>query len=169
MSEEETYSGLLGAFPYAFRASESSLFRLYAVVGGVLALAVALLFSLALVTLLGRTAAAAGGTFTFSRSLYILVGLFAVAPLVGPVLFVARRHRRGRPDRRFDAEMAAAGFLFVLSLYLAAVISTPTEQQQATGGALAPLVDLLYALPRLSGLVLPAAAAAGMYLLARWR
>lgn len=164
---EEPYSGLLGAFPYAFRSSESWLFRLYAVVGGLLALAVALLFGLALVTLLGQTAASTGGTFTFSRSLYVLVGLFAVAPLVAPVLFVARRHRRNRPDRGFDARMAAAGFLFVVALYLAAIISTPAEQQQATAGALAPVADALYALPRLLGPAIPAAVAVGMYLLAR--
>ncbi|PSP97405.1 hypothetical protein BRC94_10255 [Halobacteriales archaeon QS_5_70_17] len=164
---DEPYSGLLGAFPYAFRSSESRLFRLYAVVGGLLALAVALLFGLALVAVLGQTATAEGGTFTFSRSLYVLVGLFAVAPLVAPVLFVARHHRRNGADRGFDARMATAGFLFVLALYLAAVVSTPAEQQQTTAGALAPVADTLYALPRPLGPAIPAAVAVGMYLLAR--
>ena len=176
MSEtQRAYGGLFGAFPYAFRESESRLFRLYAVVGGLLALLVALLFTFALVVVLGNTSGASGGTFTFSRSLFILLGFFAVGPLVGPVLFVARQHRRGRADPRYDAAMAAAGFLFVLSLYVGAIISVPpafeldgeTVERDAPAGLFAPAVGLLYALPPVASVLPPLSVAVGMALLHR--
>ncbi|MFC6837772.1 hypothetical protein [Halomarina ordinaria] len=162
--EDRSYSGLFGAFPYAFRSSRSRLFRLYVFVGGFLAFAVGALFSLALVVLLGGTSGAGAGTFTFVRSLFIVVGLFAVAPLVAPVLFVARHHRHGTDDVRYDRWFALSGFLFICSLYLGAVITTPPDQQAANAGVLA---DVLYALPRPLGVVPPLAVATGMYLLHR--
>lgn len=170
-TDDGTYSGLFGAFPYAYRTSESRLFRLYAVLGGLLALLVAVFFGLALVTLLGQTTAAGAGTFTFSRSLFVLVGFFAVAPLVAPVLFAARQHRRGRGDVRYDRTMAALGFLFVVSLYVAAVISIPPEfvldgetvQRDAPSGVFAPIVAVLYALPSITSVVPPTLVGLAMY------
>ena len=53
--EDDAYGGLLGAFPYAFRSSDSLLFKSYAVLGGLAALLTALLFGLALVVLLSNT------------------------------------------------------------------------------------------------------------------
>jgi len=82
-----------------------------------------------------------------------------VAPLLAPILFVARRHRRGVSTARYDATLAALGYLFVGSLYLALVISTPAEQQELVTGAFAPLVEFFYGLPRLAGLVPPLAVA----------
>ncbi|WP_254546068.1 hypothetical protein [Halomarina pelagica] len=163
-TEERTYRGVFGAIPYAFRSSDSLLFKLYVVVGGLLAFAVGALFGLALVVLLGSTAAAGAGTFTFVRSLFVVIALFAVAPLLAPILFVARRHRRGTHDARYDRLFAATGFLFILSLYLAAVVTTPADQQARNAGAIA---ELLYSLPRAVGLLPPVAVAVGMYLLHR--
>lgn len=176
MSEtQRAYSGLFGAFPYAYRESESRLFRIYAVVGGLLALLVAVLFTFALVVAFGNTSGATGGTFTFSRTLFVLVGFFAVGPLVGPVLFVARQHRTGNADPRYDAAMAAMGFLFVVSLYVGAVVSIPAEftldgetvDRGTPTGLFAPVVGLLYALPPLSSVVPPVLVAVGMVLLHR--
>lgn len=152
---DDAYSGLFGAFPYALRSSQSLLFKSYALVAGLLALAVALLFGLSVVVLLGATATAAGGSFTFSRAFFVFVGFLVVAPLVAPVLFVARRHRRGTSPGRYDRTLAALGYLFVVSLYVALVISTPGEQQALVTGLFAPLVQFLYDLPRLAGLVPP--------------
>ncbi|MFC5972251.1 hypothetical protein ACFPYI_12995 [Halomarina salina] len=173
--EEHTYSGLFGAFPYAYRASDSRLFRAYVVLGGLLALVLALFFGLAIVTLLGQTATASGGTFTFSRSLFVLVGFFAVGPLVAPVLFVARQHRRGLGDERYDRTMALLGLGFVLSLYVASVVSIPPSyemdgqvmQRDAPSGLFAPIVGALYALPAWTSPVFPAIVALGMYLVHR--
>jgi len=178
MSEtERTYAGFFGAFPYAFRTSESRLFRVYALVGTLLATLVALMFTLALVVVLGNTSSASGGTFTFSRSLFVLAGFFAVGPLVGPVLFVARQHRRGRADPRYDAAMALLGFLFVLSLYVGAVISVPASfeldgevvRRGEPTGAFAPVIDVLYALPPAASVLPPLLVALGMYLFHRRR
>lgn len=166
--DDDAYGGLFGAFPYAFRASESWLFRGYAVLGGLAALLTALLFGLALVALLGDTAGAGGGSFSFVRAFFVFVGLLVVAPLVAPVLFVARRTRRGRPDRQFDAVLGGLGFLFIGSLYVAGVISTPAAQQQPpTGSVLEPVVVALYSLPRLAGLVPPLVVAGAIVLVAR--
>lgn len=165
---DESYSGLFGTFPYAFRTSESLLLRSYVVLGGVLAGLVAFLFGLAFVAMMVTTLGAGGGVFTFSRAFFILVGLAVVFPLIAPVLLVARRHRRVGGDARYDAALAAGGYLFVLSLYVGLVVSTPANQQETPPAVLAPVVTLLYDLPPLAGLVPPLVAALLILALHRW-
>jgi len=167
-ADEEAYGGVVGAFPYAFRASESVLFRFYVLAGGLLAVLAALVFGIAIVVQVAATLGGPGGTFTFSRTLFVLVGLFVVAPLIAPVLLVARRHRRAGSDTRYDTLLAAAGVLFVVSLYLGLVASIPPEltldgevqvRPPATG-PLAPLIRLLYAIPSPAAPVVPLLGAA---------
>lgn len=167
MSDGEGYGGLLGALPYAYRASDSRIFRSYVALGGLLALLVGLLFGLALVVAVYRTLGAGGGTFTFSRAFVLTVGLLVVLPLLAPVLLVARRHRREGSDARYDAAMAGGGYLFVLSLYVGLIISTPVAQQETPPALVAPVVDGLYALPRAAGLAPPILAAAAIVLVHR--
>jgi hypothetical protein len=157
----DDYGGVVGAFPYAFRASDSTLFRSYVVLGGLVTVAVSLLFVAAVIGAVASTIGG-GGTLTLSRSFFVVVGLFVVVPLVAPVLFVARRHRRTATGgaRRYDAALAATGYLFVLSLYAGLVISVPPAQQTTPTGALAPLGAALYALPQRAGVVPPLVAAA---------
>ncbi|MFD1632414.1 hypothetical protein ACOZ4L_06420 [Haloplanus ruber] len=156
----DDYGGLIGAFPYAFRASDSLLFRSYIVVGTVATAAVSLLFVTALVGVIAATSGGRGGSLTLSRSFFAVVGLFVVVPLVAPVLLVARRHRRvGGHATRYDAALAATGYLFLLSLYVGLVISVPPAQQTTPTGVLAPAVAVLYALPQLAGVAPPLLAA----------
>lgn len=140
------YSGVLGAFPYAVRESDSWLFRSYALVSAVVGGGLALLFALGLVVLVARTAALAGGSLTLSRAFYVVVGLLLVLPVVAPTLLVARRHRREGSTPRYDAALALAGYLLVVSLYVALVITVPPTQQTTPSGALAPAIAALYAL-----------------------
>lgn len=163
-----SYSGAVGAFPYAFRESESWLLRSYVVVGGLLAALVAVLFGAALVVVVAQTAGVGGGTGTFVRAFFLTVGLVLVAPLLAPVLLVARRHRRAGSDRRYDGALAVAGYLFVGSLYLAAVVSTPETQRESVAGALGPVVATLYGIPRIASVPLLVGAAA-LIGLAHWR
>ncbi|WP_136590882.1 hypothetical protein [Salinigranum halophilum] len=150
------YRGVFGAFPYAFRQSRSLLFRSYVLVGALAAGAVTLLFGAGLVVLIAQTAAIEGGSLTLSRAFYVVVGLFVVAPLVAPVLFVARRHRRREgADARYDLALSLAGYLFIASLYVGLVITVPADQQSAPPSAVAPLVETLYALPQVAGVVPP--------------
>jgi hypothetical protein len=141
--EESTYSGLVSAFPYAVRESDSRLFRSYAFLGGLLALGLVLLFVLALIVVIAATTGGAGGTFSLSRAFFVLVGLSVVAPVLAPVLFVARHHRRKGADGRYDAVLACTGYLFVASLYVGVIITVPAEQQATPTGAGPPGVDLL--------------------------
>ena len=85
----DDYGGVLGAFPYAFRTSDSLLFRSYVVLGGLLTVAVSLLFVAAVIGVIAGTTGGQGGSLTLSRSFFAVVGLFVVVPLVAPVLFVA--------------------------------------------------------------------------------
>ena len=163
----DDYGGVFGAYPYAFRRSDSRLFRAYAILGGLLALFLAFGFGLALVVQVANTLGGPGGSFTFSRALFILVGLLVVAPVMAPVLFVARHHRRVGDDVRYDRLLAGSGFLFVFTVYLAVVATTPADQQEAPPAAIAPAVEFLYALPWWAGLLFPTAAAVGMVLLHR--
>lgn len=166
--ERGDYGGLFGAFPYAFRQSDSRLFRLYVVVGGALAALLGLGFAVSFVISIAQsTGLAQGGTGSFVRTFVVLVGFVVVLPLVAPVLFVARRHRRVGNDRRFDRALAATGFLFAASLYLAVVISTPPDFQQSATGLFAPVVAFLYGLPAAAGILPPLAAAALVYLVYR--
>jgi len=162
----DDYRGVVGAFPYAFRTSDSLLFRSYVVLGGLLAVAVSLLFVAAVIGVIAGTTGGRGGNLTLSRSFFAVVGLFVVVPLVAPILFVARRHRRrdGTTGGPYDAALAATGYLFVGALYVGLVISVPPSQRTPPTGPAAPVVETLYALPQLAGVVAPLAAAALMLL-----
>jgi nitrate reductase gamma subunit len=149
------YRGVFGAFPYAARASDSWLFRSYALVSVLVGGGLALLFAFGLVVLVAQTAALAGGSLTLSRAFYVVVGLLLVAPVIAPTLLVARRHRREGSTRRYDAALALAGYLLVCSLYVGLVITVPPAQQQVPAGALAPVVAALYALPPAAALCPP--------------
>ncbi|WP_435347751.1 hypothetical protein [Haloarchaeobius sp. HRN-SO-5] len=174
---ERTYNGVFGAFPYAIRASESLLFKLYAVVAGLLGLVLTFYFGAALVVQVANTLGSTGGTFTFLRAFYVFFGLLVVAPVVAPVLFVARRHRRAGGGARYDRLMAVTGFAFLLSLYLALVISMPptftldgeTVTRPEPGGLFAPVVRVLYAMPPVSSPLPPVLAGLVMFLLGRRR
>jgi hypothetical protein len=163
--DEDAYSGLFGAFPYAFRRTESRLCKLYVAIGGLLGGLLAVGFGFALVVQVFNTLSGTGGTFTFSRALFILIGLFVVGPVLAPVLLVARRHRRTGSDTRYDRLLAASGFLFLLSLYLFALgASTPDLRDPASAaGPLEPFVAALYALPPAAAIAFPVAAAAIIY------
>ncbi|MBX0296369.1 hypothetical protein [Haloarcula nitratireducens] len=167
-SAEETtksYSGLPGAFRYALGASDSWLFKGYVVVALLFTLAIALVFALGLLVLLAGSEGLRGGTFTFSRSFFLFVGLLVVAPLLAPILLVARRHRRTGSTPTYDRALALSGFVFVASLYVGLVISVPPQLQEPTGNA---VVAALYAAPQLAGLVPPVAAAALLYAVHRF-
>lgn len=161
---ERTYAGLPGAFRYAFVQSDSRVFKLYAVVGALLALAITVFFALAMIVLVADTLDAAEGTLSLLRSFFVLVGLLVVLPIVAPILFVARRHRREiGDDAGYDRRLALTGFLFVFAVYVGLVVSTPPDQQAATDGVLGPVLEVLYALPSLAGLVPPIVAAILIY------
>ena len=172
----DDYGGLFGAFPYAFRHSDSRLFRLYVVVGGLLAgvltLGFAIAFALAIAQSVGL---AAGGLSSFVRAFVVFVGFLVVTPLVAPVLFVARHHRRVGNDSAYDRALAVAGFAFAVSLYLAVVASMPPEfvldgepvARPAPSGLFAPVVAVLYAVPAVAAPVIPAVVAAAGYLVHR--
>lgn len=169
MSEE--YAGVLGAYPYAFRRSDSRLFRAYAVAGGLLAAVLAVFFTFALVVSVASTAGIGGGTITFVRSIFVLLGFLVVAPLIAPVLLVARHHRREGGDVRYDAALAIAGAVYVVTLYLGAVASMPAEFEidgEATTrpeptGVTAPVVEALYAMPEVLSWTIPLAGAVLIY------
>jgi hypothetical protein len=161
---EDSYGGILTAFPYAIRASDSRVFQTYAAVSALFAALTVLLFAFAVVTLLGRTASAPGGSFTFSRAFFIFLMALVVAPLVTPVLLVARRHRRTEPDARYDRALAVSGYGFLLSLYLSLVVTTPAELQEEPGGPFGAVAAFLYGLPTPAAVVPPVLAVVAMYL-----
>lgn len=173
MSDE--YGGLLGAYPYAVRHSDSLLFRAYAILGGLLAVVLALFFTFALVVTIASTATLTGGTVTFVRSVFIIFGFLVVAPLVAPVLFVARHHRRTGSDSRYDAALAGAGGIYLVTLYLGAIASMPAEftldgevtTRPTPTGATAPLVEALYAMPEALSWTIPLAGALVIFLVHR--
>jgi hypothetical protein len=116
-----------------------------------------------------HTADAPGGSFTFSRAFFLFLMFLVLAPLVAPVLFVARRHRQAGSDGRYDREMAATGYGFLLAMYVALVITTPADLREDPGGALGAVAEFLYGLPDETAVVPPVAAALLIYLTHRRR
>lgn len=164
---ERTYGGVVGAFPYAFRASDSWLFRSYVLVGGLVGLLVVALAALALPGWIAATLRQSA-VVTLSRAVLVLAAAAVLAPLFAPVVLVARRHRRDAAvDPRYDGLLGLAGHLLVLSLWLLLVITAPAGSREAPAGALAPLVAALYALPRAAGVLPPLLSVALIYLLHR--
>jgi len=174
------YRGLFGAFPYALRHGDSRIFKLYVILGTLGAVFIGGLFTLSLVVWIGETASAPGGSLTLSRTFIAVVGLFAAGPLLAPILLVARKHRRGFSYHpRYDTIMALLGVGFLLSIYVAAIISMPEcftldgEEicRDAPSGLFAPMVNVLYLLPQIAAVgppVIMMGAMAGVhYLLSR--
>lgn len=156
----DSYRGVFGAIPYAIRHTDSWAMRAYGVVGGFVAAAIAVVVTLALIVWMSKTVGVPSGTYLFTRTLYVILGFAAVAPLLAPLLFVARRHRRGDPVAvGYDRALAGTGFAFLASLYLGLIISVP-ESLQNTNSV---LLEVLYALPRPLGALPPVAAAAGIF------
>jgi hypothetical protein len=153
-ADGDAYGGLPGAFLYAFRRSDSALFRAYVLLGGGLAALLAVLFGIALIVTVANSlgAAAGSGTFSFVRAFVLFVGLLVVFPLVAPVVLVARRHRRRGSTVAYDRALATGGFLVAAGLYLGAVLSRPAG---------------LFGLPRTTGLLPPLLAALAIYALHR--
>ncbi|MEF8808474.1 hypothetical protein [Natronomonas sp.] len=172
----EAYSGVFGAVPYAFRQSRSRAFRVYAVLGGLLAGLLGVFFTFALVVSIATTANLSGGTVTFVRSVFVFFGFLVTAPLLAPILLVARHHRREGNDTRYDTALAAAGGGYLVTLYLGAIASMPAEftidgevtTRPTPSGATAPLVEALYAMPESLSWLLPLVGAVGIYLVHRW-
>jgi hypothetical protein len=163
--ERRSYRGVVSAFPYAVRASDSLLFRSYAVVAGLAAALVSLTFAAGVVSLIAATAGVRGGSLTLSRAFFVVVGLLVVGPLVAPTLLVARRHRRGvGDDARYDAALGLAGYLFVAGLYAGLLIASPAAFERVPTGPTAPVVAALYDLPRAAGLLPPLAGVAAIAL-----
>lgn len=167
-ADTEAYRGVLGAFPYAWRVAESWGFRVYVVVAALVTVAVTIIVAGGVFQLLAATGRS-GGTAAFARAFYILVGVAVIGPLLAPVLVLARRHRRDTPTTRHDQRvLAATGFVFVASMYLGLVASTPPANQQPIEGMFEPLVEALYGLPRISGVVFPVVGAVIVYVGVRW-
>jgi len=163
------YDGVFGAFPYALRSSESRLFKVYVVASALAIGLITLLVGIAVIVLIGQTAGIPGGSLTLSRAFYIVIGLLVVIPAISPVLIVARRRRRDEASTaRHEAALAAAGFVFLLSLYLGIVASMPetfaldgeTVTRPTPSGVFAPVIAGLYAIPPVLSWIVPLAGAA---------
>lgn len=165
--DTEGYGGVLGTYPYAFRRSGSRLFRSYVVVGGLATALIAVLFTFAVVGVVANTSGGGGGTFTFARSFVILIGFLVVFPLMAPVILVARRHRRAGSMAAYDRALAAAGYLFLASLYVGLLPTTPPDLRGDPSAPLAPVVGTLYGLPPAAGAIPPLLAVVAGYLLHR--
>ena len=167
MSDDEAYSSVFGAFPYAYRNAESRLFRSYAIVGTLVALVAALAFVVSLMVTLRNTLGGGAGTFSFSRAFIIFVGLLVVGPLIAPMLSVAYRRRTGGGDATYEATIATTGYLFIASLYLGLLISAPAQYRTPVEGAADPLVDAIYGFDPIFAVVPPTVVAVAMYLVHR--
>ena len=160
MSEGEPYSGLFGAYRYAFRRSDSRLFRSYVAASAFVGVFVSVLLVLGVVNWAGSA-----GEFG-ERALLSVIGVLIIGPLFAPVLIVARRYRLGLDRPGFDRSLGLTGVVFLFSVYLALFVSDPRNHS-----APAPLdgpVSLIDGLPQTYGLIPPVVATLLMYLVVRY-
>ena len=162
MPTGEPYSGLFGAYRYAFGQSDSWIFRAYvatsALVGGFTAFILAL----------GVVAWAATPGLLGEKALLGVIGVLVLAPLFAPVLIVARRYRLGLDRAGSDRLLALSGVGFLVSIALALIVSDPDPD---VGGVPPPLdgaVEGLNAFPPTYGLIPPLVAVLGIYLAVRY-
>jgi hypothetical protein len=160
MTEGEPYSGLFGAYRYAFRQSNSALFRMYVGVSAFIGLFVSILLVLGVVNWAGSA-----GQFG-ERALLSVIGVLILGPLFGPVLIAARRYRLGLDRPGFDRYLGLAGIGFLLSIYLALFVSDPTDH--SAPGPLDVPVSMINELPQTYGLIPPVVATVGLYLIVRY-
>ena len=165
-SENGTYRGLPGALRFSFRRSDSRVFKSYVIIGGLVAAFIAILLLFGLVGVVAETLGASE-LVTPVRSFYLLIGILLVAPILAPVLLVARRHRRATSTPEYDARLALGGYLFIGAVYVGLVISTPPGQQVQVEGPHGPVVSVLYGIPAILGLLPPIAAAVGIWAIHR--
>lgn len=168
MSDGEPYGGAIGAFPYALRTSGSLALRAYGATAAVAAVLLVAVFVLSLVGIVSSTLHQTASV-TIVRSFVLLLLIFVLVPTVAPVLLVARRHRLDRAvDPRYDRALGAAGFVYLAALYVGLVATVPPSMQDPATGPAAPLVEVLYGLPQIAGVVPPLLAAISIWLVHRW-
>ncbi|SNZ17165.1 hypothetical protein SAMN06269185_2905 [Natronoarchaeum philippinense] len=153
-SRPTSYSALRRALGRARRESDSRLLRSYVWVSALIGLLLVITVILALPVWIAQTIGHSALN-KISRGVLPVIVLGLLVPLFAPVVYAARNHRRGTATGRSDAALGVAGYLYVLSIYLALVISAPTEFQTEPTGALAPVIDVLYGLPALSSVLAP--------------
>lgn len=160
MAAGEPYSGLFGAYRFAFERSDSLLFRAYVVVSALCGAYVSLLLVLAAVSWLA-TPGALG-----EKALLGVIGVVVLAPLFAPVLIVARRYRLGHDRPGMDRVFALAGIAFVLSLFVALVVTDPTAH--SSPGPVGDVLGFLGGLPATVGLGAPMAGTLLIYVAVRY-
>lgn len=149
-----SYSALRRALGRSRRESASLLLRSYVWVSALVGLLLVLTVLLALPVWVAETVGHSALN-KIARGVLPVVVLGLLVPLFAPAVYVARNHRRGTATRRSDAALGLAGYLYVLSIYLALVVSAPAEFRTEPSGVLAPVIDLAYALPPLYSLLVP--------------
>lgn len=147
----EGYRGLVGAFVYAFRKTDSWVFRVYAILSAVVGLYIALLIGLAIV-------AWAGTTMAFGDQAFLaVIGIVLLVPLFTPVLVTARRLRQGTSTEHAAVLVSLAGYGFIASIILALLITDPTRH--SIPGRMGALILVIQDIPRPFGVVPPIIAA----------
>jgi hypothetical protein len=160
MADGEPYSGLFGAYRYAFRQSDSLLFRAYVLLSALCGAYVSLLLVLAAVSWLATPGALE------EKALLGVIGVLVLAPLFAPVLIVARRYRLGHDRPGMDRAFALVGSAFLLSLVLALVVTDPNAHSGP--GPVGDALDFLDALPATYGLAFPVVAVLLIYVAVRY-
>lgn len=156
-SPRRSASVLAGAVRYGLYGADSWALRTYALAGTLVAAFAATLVVLAVP---GWAAATAGGG-ALERVAVGFLGLFGLVLVAGavlPLLLVDRRRRGDRPEHQ--RAFGVAGWAYLLSLYLALLASAPPELRSEPAGPIAPAVEAVYALPRVSGVAFPVVAVA---------
>lgn len=144
-------SVVLAGLRYALGESDSWALKSYAVVGALCAVFTGLLVLLAFPQWILETDT--GALNRVGRAFLGLLGLLLVAAMVAPLVFVHRRRTSDRPGR--DRLFGVAGFAYLLSLYVALLVSAPEGLRDDPGGVLAPVVEFLYGLPPQYGVLAP--------------
>lgn len=148
-------SAVLAAFRSCIGRERSWVLRAYAPVGTLVAAFALVLVALAFPTWVARVEGSSA-PLLLGPGLLVLGGLAVAGGAVAPLLFAARR--LPDPGRHHGHERAfgALGFGYVTAVYLGFVVSAPSAYRTAPDGPMAPVIEWLYGLDPLIGVIPPA-------------
>ncbi|MFP4591309.1 MAG: hypothetical protein ACLFMX_07875 [Halobacteriales archaeon] len=152
-------SAVLAAVRSCLRADRSWLLRLYAPVGLLVALFAVILVVLALPTWVAEVHPGSA-TMMLGPGLLVIGGLAVAAGSMAPV--IAAANRLPEANAALERGYGALGMAFLLGTYVGLIISTPPAYRSDLGGPLGVVVDWLYGLDPLLGVVPPAAAVSAL-------
>lgn len=157
-------SAVIAAVRSCWGRDRSAILRSYTIVGVLVTLFSLSLLVLALPTWIAQTTGTSA-TLMLAQGLLFLLGLGVVAAVLAPILLAHRRFPTPGEHWRFESLYGGLGYLEIIALYMAMIISAPPDTLGDVPTLLEPVVEALNALDPVLSIVPPVGVLALLYYL----